>query len=292
VKPIDLSVIDTQCTKHFVYLCRHLDQLGFKRVWCSEHHTQRQSGSPLLLAAVAGGTTRNLRVGTAGVMLNYTTPFKLAEDMHLLETLFPGRLDCGIIINGKCSPAIHRQLVTSRETEGDGNQNFLRFLDLIRRTEKSADPLSPLPGPVPDRASPVWVCATGLRSARIAAEAGTGLLFHHYLSKLRTDGADARAIVSHYRENFTPSVSSPSPVVIVAVYGMCAETEEDARLHWRLKSAPDFVGIPEACMAQLAAIAAHYGVSELMIQCPTRKFQIKKRAYGLLAGEAGLKNVP
>src|SRR6202008_2442578 len=47
------------------------------------------------IPAVARATER-IRVGSGGVLLSHYSPFKVAEQFRMLETLFPGRIDLGL----------------------------------------------------------------------------------------------------------------------------------------------------------------------------------------------------
>ena len=68
------------------------DRLGFTRYWVAEHQPQP---SPTLHAAVLGGITERIRVGTAGILLHYYPPLRAAHDFHFLERIYPARIDAG-----------------------------------------------------------------------------------------------------------------------------------------------------------------------------------------------------
>jgi len=49
-----------------------------------------------MLAAHVAARTQRIRVGTAGIMLLNHPPFLVAEQINLLEALYPGRIDIGL----------------------------------------------------------------------------------------------------------------------------------------------------------------------------------------------------
>src|SRR5438046_1992473 len=94
--PLRLSVIDLQWPGNLEILLPALERLGYYRFWASEHHAAGQSASPTVIAAIAASQTSRIRVGTAGILLNYASPLRIAEDFALLELFFSGRIDLGI----------------------------------------------------------------------------------------------------------------------------------------------------------------------------------------------------
>ncbi len=79
-------------------LARHVDALGYTRLWYSEHHAMDLLActAPEILVARAAGATERIRVGSGGVMLPHYSPYKVAEVFRTLEAMFPGRIDLGI----------------------------------------------------------------------------------------------------------------------------------------------------------------------------------------------------
>src|SRR5262245_37551735 len=73
------------------------DELGYSRFWLAEHHSagHAQSCPEVLLALIASMTSR-IRVGSAGILLAYHSPYRIAQCFRVLESLFPGRIDLGL----------------------------------------------------------------------------------------------------------------------------------------------------------------------------------------------------
>jgi alkanesulfonate monooxygenase SsuD/methylene tetrahydromethanopterin reductase-like flavin-dependent oxidoreductase (luciferase family) len=79
------------------------DQLGFSRLWLSEHHiaAPRQAWtSPTMLLPLLAGMTSRIKVGVAGVLLGIHQPYHVAGQFKLLHNLFPGRIDLGLANSG------------------------------------------------------------------------------------------------------------------------------------------------------------------------------------------------
>src|SRR5699024_4688884 len=79
-------------------LAQHLDDLGYHRLWISEHHNTDgllSSATVILLGYLLQGT-KSIRIGSGGIMLPNHAPLIVAEQMGTLETLYPGRLDMGL----------------------------------------------------------------------------------------------------------------------------------------------------------------------------------------------------
>src|ERR1700730_16266750 len=100
---LDLSVVTTgtkpaAALRNSIDLARHADGLGYVRYWLAEHHNLASVASPapdLMIGQIAA-VTKNIRVGSGGVMLPNHAPLVIAERFKMLEALFPGRIDLGL----------------------------------------------------------------------------------------------------------------------------------------------------------------------------------------------------
>src|SRR5260370_32805709 len=84
--------------RNSIDLARHVDDLGYVRYWLAEHHNLASVASPapdIMIGQIAA-VTRNIRVGSGGVMLPNHAPLVVAERFKMLEALFPGRIDLGL----------------------------------------------------------------------------------------------------------------------------------------------------------------------------------------------------
>jgi natural product biosynthesis luciferase-like monooxygenase protein len=75
------------------------EEIGFESVWLAEHHFHAFAGifsSPMVIGAVIAERTKNMRIGTAVLLLPYHNPLRVAEDYATLDCLSNGRLEFGV----------------------------------------------------------------------------------------------------------------------------------------------------------------------------------------------------
>ena len=74
------------------------DKWGYTRYWLAEHHSSGTlaDASPEILLAAISSQTKNIRIGSGGVMLSHYSPLKVAEIFRMLEALAPERMDMGL----------------------------------------------------------------------------------------------------------------------------------------------------------------------------------------------------
>lgn len=75
-----------------VELAQAADELGYTRYWVAEHHNMPAvaATSPPVVLAYLAGQTRQIRLGSGGVMLPNHAPLAVAEQFALLEAAAPG----------------------------------------------------------------------------------------------------------------------------------------------------------------------------------------------------------
>jgi luciferase family oxidoreductase group 1 len=303
-----------------IELARHCEALGYRRYWLAEHHaTPALAGSaPEIMIARIAAETSHIRVGSGGVMLSHYSSLKVAEQFRMLETLYPGRIDLGI---GRAPGS--DQLTAAALAHGPGALGIEHFpnqiADLIGYLEHtipsehafSRIQLSPDGETLPE----IWILGSSDQSAIFAAYFGRAFSFAHFI----TDEGGSE-IMAAYKAQFRPSERLAAPQANIGVFVICAETEERARylaasrdlarLRSRqgiLKPFPppeealtypyteverrfvehsrrrQIVGTPETVKPQLEALAASYGVDEIVVLTITQDYQARKRSYALLA---------
>jgi alkanesulfonate monooxygenase SsuD/methylene tetrahydromethanopterin reductase-like flavin-dependent oxidoreductase (luciferase family) len=288
-----LSVIDTGWPGHIPILLSELDRIGYHRFWATEHHDEDQSASPVVMAAIGASRTTRLRLGTAGVLINYQSPLKIAEDFSLLEYFFPGRIDLGIV-GASASQYVNASLL-------DGRENLTRdtfalkaklLADYLSRGRTAPDSQNGYRFQFGCGAPPeFWICGHGQRSAVLAGQLGAHYSFHHYLSSNDPNwNQNGREIVAAYLSSFVPSPYLRAPDFNIAAYGLCMEDDEAASDRWSRLSTlrPSFLGCPERCRKDLIDIRDTYSANELVIQCITPFVSDKVKAYRMIAETFGL----
>src|SRR5919199_4987585 len=96
--PVRATQSPADAVRETLRLAEAADRLGYHRYWLAEHHSTPglAGSSPEVLIGQVAARTKQLRVGSGGVMLMHYSPLKVAESFRVLETLFPGRIDLGI----------------------------------------------------------------------------------------------------------------------------------------------------------------------------------------------------
>jgi len=298
-KKLNLGVLDFCCVppkKNEIYalsatieLARRVDELGYSRYWLAEHHGSTAHASPELLIPVITGLTRRIRVGTAGVLLSFYSPFKVAENFKLLEALFSERIDLGIA-RGLTDKLTSEALLDGRTREPDLDLYKEKVETLIKFLRGNSQVwVMPFTTPPPE----VWVLGSGRGSMPLAAQNGVG-----YSHSLLHDGFDGNpSILEEYCQTFQlQSQKIPAPLYNIAVAGICAETETSVKQlleqHTNNSLVPSVVGTPNQCKEKLLELQERYKVNEIIFLDLCQEFEARLRSYQLLAAELGLSDLP
>lgn len=269
-----------------IQLARQAEVLGYSRYWLTEHHELTAHASPEVLIPTIAGMTKKIRVGSAGILLYFYSPFKVAENFKLLETLFRGRIDLGLC-RGATIPSITKELL-------DGRTRVLN-LDLYREKVESLlhflhDSSSVNVPPVGSVTPPeVWSLGSGWNSMRLAAK--NGIAYSHSL--FHKGAQNNPSILQEYRKTFQPRLLL-SPEQNVAVAGICADTEDRAyellKQHKNSFVIPTIVGTARQCKEKLLALQERFEVNEIIFLDVCHELEDRLRSYKLLASELGLKD--
>ncbi|MDD2867399.1 LLM class flavin-dependent oxidoreductase [Neomegalonema sp.] len=72
------------------------EKLGYAGAWVRQRHLERGVSSAAVFLAAATQRTTRIKLGTAVIQLGYETPFRLAEDLAMVDVLSGGRLQVGV----------------------------------------------------------------------------------------------------------------------------------------------------------------------------------------------------
>jgi luciferase family oxidoreductase group 1 len=298
-----LSVLDFGFPGITVRLAPQVDEWGYSRYWLGEHHSPAQSGNPLLLAGIVAERTHRIRVGSAGVLINYHAPYLVAEDALQLEYLNPGRIDLGV-----CSGmALTDQVADAIRDGRDGARPPVfaeRAEELFRLVQRRLPEAHPLHreriGMMSDDGAPAcWIMGTSAGSAQLAGRLGAGFCFSEHHRRLHGLAVDGPALLQLYLASFQPSAALAAPQTVVAVSGVCADGDAEAEelLRSEFPGVQDptrplsLLGGPARCAENLHELARRFATDEIailpMIMRP-RQVERCERMFELLAGEIGL----
>jgi len=330
MKNIRLSVLDQSpvrsgysaktAIEETIELAKLTDKLGYYRYWVAEHHnsTGLTGSAPEILLARLGAETKNIRLGSGGVMLSHYSPYKIAEIFNFLETLYPGRIDLGIGRAPGSDQITAHALAYGNQPRGPREypsqvQDLMSFLadDL-----PDGHPLAQVHAtPVPEKTPDIWMLGSSDQSAQMAAHFGTPFSFAHFI----TDEQGPQ-IMKMYRDGFEPSTVSQSPEGNIGIFLICADTDEEAmrlaasRDLWRTRldtghigpvptvdealahtytpqeearrkfhQRRNIIGSPATVRKKLLDTLSRYEVNEAVVVTITHSFEARCKSYELLA---------
>ena len=212
-----------------VALACRADELGYHRVWYTEHHNQESyaaSATSVLIAHVAA-RTRRIRVGAGGVMVPNHSPLVIAEHFGTLATLHPGRVDLGMGrgVGGASSPTLRalRRDASATDSYAEDIQELREYL--WERT--NASDVQAIPGT--GTRIPLYVLGSSVSGAGLAASLGLPYCFASHFAPTALEEA-----VDVYRTEFRASPQNPEPYVIAGVNVTAAKTTAEAQEQARL----------------------------------------------------------
>ena len=200
-------------------LAKAAERLGFERFWIAEHHNSKYIGSSateLLIERVLANT-KNLRVGSGGVMLPNQSPYLVAERYKTLEVLFPGRLDLGL------GRAPGTDLKTAKAIRRTGNMYPDFENDLKELTGYLKNTGETCAYPAPDTDIPIYILGSSTDSAYLAAKLGLPYSFAAHFAPAAMEEA-----IHIYRNGFQPSEVLNEPYVILGANVILADTDAEA----------------------------------------------------------------
>lgn len=150
---------------------QHIERLGFEGIFFSEHHFGvSYSPSPNLLIAAIARSTERLRLGTMGMVLPLYQPWRVLEEIGILDHLTGGRLEIG------CASGVPQELI---QIGMAAEENRVRFNEALAILDAwldhpvishhgqywKFDNLRVVPRPLQQPAPPKWTTVVSTASA-------------------------------------------------------------------------------------------------------------------------------
>ncbi|MDF2681339.1 MAG: class flavin-dependent oxidoreductase [Brevibacillus sp.] len=317
--PIQNGETAAQAFLHTIELVKIAERLGYHRFWVSEHHDLDHvvGSSPEVLISHLLAKTEHIRIGSGGVMLQHYSPYKVAENFHVLASLAPGRVDLGI---GRAPGGL--PLSTQALQQGDASTTPSleeKLVELEKFLHNNLEPEHALHGlkaiPVPPQPADLYLLGTSVASAELAAQRGVPYVFAQFIN---SDEAVSYEAIDSYRKKFVAGALT-QPQAILALSVIVSDTDEDAKrlaaenelvkIHLAsgktitvnsLKKAEEYgkhsaesftievkeaniiSGSTETVRAKLLDIQRTYQVDEVIITTPIKDFQKRIHSYELL----------
>jgi luciferase family oxidoreductase group 1 len=253
-------------------------------------------------------------------MLPHYSPLKVAEAFSLLAGLYPGRIDLGLGRASGTDPLTTFALQRDRRqaSPDDFAQQLAELLAHYDRDFPADHPFARLGAGLPggDEQPEGWLLGSSPQSAIWAGQLGLPYAFADFINPA---GAP---IAADYRERFAPSARRAAPYTSVAIWAVCADTDEEARRlatsaamsftmlrRGRLIPVPPpetaerflraegidpaggrrtVVGAPEVVRAGIEAVVSEYGADEAIIVTITHDHGARRRSYELIAEACGV----
>src|SRR5881398_3105763 len=134
LSPVTTATPPAAALNNTLDLARFADTLGFTRYWLAEHHNLPTiaSSAPDIMIGQVAAVTKNMRIGSGGVMLPNHAPLMVMERFKVLEALFPGRIDLGLGRAPGTDPVTSYAL-RARQDQRPGDEFLERFQELLLR---------------------------------------------------------------------------------------------------------------------------------------------------------------
>ena len=225
---LELAIVKTDGTassaiQEAVEVAKHVESLGYKRIWLAEHHNMEHiasSATSVMIGHIAG-STRHIRVGAGGIMLPNHSPLVIAEQFGTLATIYPDRIDLGL---GRAPGTDQLTASVLRRSTVPGGYNFpseIRELQTYFSSDNSHAQVRAFPAEGID--VPLWILGSSTDSAYVAAEMGLPYAFAAHFAPAQFHNA-----IAIYRKKFKPSEVLEKPYVLACVNVIAGETDEEA----------------------------------------------------------------
>lgn len=294
------------------------ESAGYHRYWVTEHHHMACShSSPDVMVSVIAGATSRIRVGSAGMLMLFHSPWRVAEAFRLLEALYPGRIDLGVAAGGAGSPDVQQALSPGFDmAEARANGLYARQVERLmelaggKRGRRPPRPLqlkpvwprfsppaprpdlSAVPSPADQPGPPVILLGAGPGDRHALFAARHGRTFCYLVS----NGYEEMGleVIRKYRDAFCPSEQLSEPEVLIAGHLLCAETTQDAarllntfRASFQDETAT-VIGRPERCRERIQELLDRYGAREMALFPLYLSEEDRLRGLAMLAEAAAL----
>lgn len=118
------------------------DEIGYSRFWISEHHRSNPLhpyNNPEILISLIAGMTNTIRVGSAGSLIGYYSPYSLVQNYKLLNNIYNDRIDFGLSKGRPEHSHLHNFFNLDNPTFENRNymSNLESICDLLQNEEEN-----------------------------------------------------------------------------------------------------------------------------------------------------------
>jgi len=271
------------------------DSLGFSSFWLGEHHNSGQAWStPEILIPLIAGYTKNIRIGAGGILLGAHSPYRVALNFKLLESLFPGRIDLGLA-NGATEERILQKLNPGKDELGHFKNFGCKLDELIaylsddqKLWDNEKIIIPPFNGVKPR----IWRLSSSWKNLQscVALKLNYSKSTFHFGS----DESITKEEIMDLRKAFH-DVNSSHIQINLAVTGICYERHQQAKkvfnqlkLNERENSHAYIVGSPATFQERIYKIVEETGIEEFIFYDQSKSFRRRAKTLELIAKEFNL----
>lgn len=204
------------------------ERLGYKRLWLSEHYSPEFAWlNPEMLLPLLAGYSEKIKIGIAGILLNYHSPLRVAQNFKILSSIYHNRIDLGLA-RAFVPEEISAYLVPlSQAGKGidDWEVKIKQLTSFVRETEPAMALIKNTLVPPHGTSRPdLWVLGSSKHSLGISIREKLNfcLSFMHPGSDYKLN----RDTLKNFREEFY-SLNAYMPETAVL---LCCAVTEDAKL--------------------------------------------------------------
>ncbi|MFD2902558.1 LLM class flavin-dependent oxidoreductase [Sphingobacterium anhuiense] len=250
-----------------------IEELGFSRLWIGEHYNEYSTwSSPEVILSLIVSKTKAIKVGAAGVLLNYHNPYRMIQTFKMLSTLFPNRIELGFARGGVpdfVKDYIHK-LAASDSMDFFINQ-INQVFKIIENDQKflngndTGGYIAPVGGAYPD----YWFLGTSdaVFEQAVTHKSNFSLSLFHDTSYQK----DNKDLLRIFSEKFY-STNGFLPLKNIAIKCICLEDKKDLE-GWKSKNNYIYkegfiIGNKSECKSRLLELQKKYDTEEIIVSIP------------------------
>ncbi|WP_207579212.1 LLM class flavin-dependent oxidoreductase [Listeria marthii] len=314
---LDQSIINpgenpSETLQNTVELAQLAEQLGYHRFWVAEHHNSDEiaGSAPEVLLGYIAAKTNTIKLASGGVMLQHYSPYKVAEQFHVLENLAPERISLGV---GKAPGGFQPATDALQKDFAKPVQTFdAKLAELVSFVTHKSDAAIEAK-PLPANNLEIFLLGGSAASAKQAVELGISFVFAYFINGDESVLKEARETFEQYQINPEASFQL-APIVVVAETKVAADRHIPERESIKveladgrrvnvgsLEQAEAFVkdinqeyrfitqrigaitGTKQEVGAEIKRLSKKYNIQDFVILTPVKSTEIKRYSYQLLS---------
>ena len=215
---VDFGKTNEEAIQETIQLAKIAEELGYARFWVAEHHEVNalSISTPEVVIPAIASQTKDIHVGSGGIMGLHYAPYKVAEVMRSLAVLFPGRINIGL------GNSIGTKSVSTALKSHYTKPQFGEWVESLQEIIQSNEAV-----PYTKRDPEQFLLGMGGESVHIAAKNGLGFVYGIFPYIPQEPLVLAKELSTDFRKEFQ-SVNGTESRFILAVFVVIADTEEKA----------------------------------------------------------------